>query len=287
MLRPAVRAPNGRGVAPAVRHRDGLGVAEWAEEEAWEGLGLAPDDLPPLSPHASLCASALYISSSGKAILGAQAPYARPMRIEASGISLGVIISSHALAARVVERARGMGFRVIWATGPSELPITVRHVVMSRSSGGEAPEARRIHYVEDYPSIDCLLMHIVAEERGRARHRSLAAAVDPGRSIGAAFFADEALIATSTYTSLDAFIEEYRRVEECLGAGRRREVYVGYTPSEEAYNALQALRSALRHAKVMPVPEEETASPETRGALPKDEREALRIYYRAKSLGIG
>jgi len=209
------------------------------------------------------------------------------MRVEASGISLGVVVARYVLAARVVEHARMMGFRVFWATRASELPITVRHVVMSRMNGEEAPEARRVHYIEDYPSIECLLLHVIVEERGNARSRCLALSIDPGKSMGAAFFVDEALLATATYTSLDALIDDYRHLAECLGEGRRLEAYVGYTPSEEAYNTLQALRKRLRHTKVKPVPEEEMPSPEIGEGLPRDERAAIKIYYRARAMRLG
>ncbi len=204
------------------------------------------------------------------------------LKIGSQGI-VGVVLRDNARATLVLEACRRLGIHAVWATSPEELPLTVRVVVASREEKA-MPSRLKTLYVEDYPSLDCLALH-VASILGPSRPRSsLEVAIDPGQKLGVAYVVDGYVVKTSTYPHLGVFEEDCRRVVECLGSERRLAFYIGYRPEALTHELVSRLKKLYPNSTILLLPDDGTG-PEFKGLSP-DEEAALKIYFKAASENI-
>jgi hypothetical protein len=205
------------------------------------------------------------------------------LRIIARPPAIGVVISDHALAARIIEKARDLGFHAYWAVSIDELPLRARYVVLSRKDGEIDVQGRVPIYVEDYPSICCMLLSLIAAERGERGPRIVEVAIDPGKNIGLALAVDEVVIGVESHASADLLISRIDEFLRCFGRGRRTVIYVGESGGELSHELIERLKRGFKNVSILMVPEEGSREGELGAGLTRDERSALIIYQRAKS----
>ncbi len=205
------------------------------------------------------------------------------MRIIAKPPVIGIVMRDHALAIRVIERAREYGFETHWTLRVEELPLRARYVVTSRADGPLEVGYVKPIYVEDYPSISCMLLSLLAMERGGQVSRMIEVAIDPGKTIGVALAVDEVVIGTATYTSIDSLLVGLEEFLRCFGKDRKMTVYVGESGGELSHILIERLKKSIRDINLLMIPEEGSKTAEVGMNLPRDERSALVIYQRAKS----
>jgi len=205
------------------------------------------------------------------------------LRIIARPPAIGVVISDHALATRIIEWARELGFEPYWAVSIDELPLRARYVVLSRRDGEPDVQGRVPVYVEDYPSIGCMLMALLAAERAERGPRILEVAIDPGKNAGLALAVDEVVIGVESHASVDSLISRIEEFLRCFGRGRRAVIYLGESGGELSHMLIERLKKSFREASILMVPEEGSRDVELGIELTRDEKSALIIYQRAKS----
>jgi len=205
------------------------------------------------------------------------------LRIIARPPAIGVVISDHALATRIIEKARELGFQTYWAVSIDELPLRARYVVLSRKDGETDVQGRVPIYVEDYPSIGCMLLSLLAAERGERGPRIVEVAIDPGKNTGLALAVDEVVIGVESLASAESLISRIDEFLRCFGRGRRTVIYVGESGGELSHELIERLKKSFRNISILMVPEEGSRESELGVGLTRDERSALIIYQRAKS----
>ncbi|MEM1922208.1 MAG: hypothetical protein QXO86_02490 [Nitrososphaerota archaeon] len=198
--------------------------------------------------------------------------------------TVGALLSDNAIAAKLLELSKIYGVKVIWVAEPEKLPLTVQAVVSSRKEAVKAPPQLRTLYVEDYPSIECLLLNLVAGTAPGKPKSSLVVALNLGRAVGAAYAVDGYIVKTGRYNSLTSFESDCNDIISCIGEGRKIEFYIGYRPEEIVQELASRLRKQYPGAKIMFIPDV-GGGPEFRELSP-DEASALKIYLKAVSENI-
>lgn len=195
-----------------------------------------------------------------------------------------MLLTDNATAAKVIEACRRHGVNVFWTTSPEQIPLTVQAIVSSRREAVKPPPHLRTLYVEDYPSIECLILNLLAGSEPQKPRASLEVAIDPGQTIGVAYIADGYLVKTGTYTSLSSFENDCKTIINCMGEGRRIEFYIGYRPETITHELAARLKKLYPTAKITLIPDE-GGGPEYKEMNP-DEAAALKIYFKATSESI-
>ncbi|MCX8171691.1 MAG: hypothetical protein N3E47_07010, partial [Candidatus Bathyarchaeota archaeon] len=170
-----------------------------------------------------------------------------------------------------------------WAVSTDELPLSARYVVLSRIDGESETHGRAPIYVEDFPSVDCMLLSLLSAERGGRGPRGIEIAIDPGKNIGVALAVDDVVIGVETHTSIESLIMRIGEFLRCFGRDRRTEIYVGESGGEASHKLIEELKKAFKNISILMIPEEGSMKTEIGMNLTKDEKSALVIYQRAKS----
>ncbi len=192
---------------------------------------------------------------------------------------VGIVLKDNALAIRISEACRRYGLEPVWATSLRDLPLSVEKIVSTRHELREAGGAIPVYYLEDYGSIECLVLSLVAPERRGEGGGVVSVAVDPGKRIGAAYFVDGYAVKIISYAGLEDFLNDCSVVVECLGAGRELRFYIGFRPEEVVHGLVSKIKKAYPRARITLVPEEgRQIGPE---GYTGDELSALRIYLTA------
>lgn len=205
------------------------------------------------------------------------------MRIIARPPVIGVVIRDHALAMRIIDNARELGFETHWAVSIDELPLTARYVVLSRTDGEADTHGRTPIYVEDYPSIGCMFLNLLSKERSGQGPRRIEVAIDPGKNIGLALAIDEVIIGVETHVSIESLVRRIDEFLKCFGRDRGAAIYVGESGGEMAHELVEKLKKRFMNVSILMIPEEGSKKTEIGMNLTRDEKSALVIYQRAKS----
>lgn len=205
------------------------------------------------------------------------------LKIIARPPAIGVVIRDHALATRIIDKAREFGFETNWAVSIDELPLNARYVILSRADGEPETRGRTPIYVEEYPSIGCMLLSLLSAERGVQGPRKIEVAIDPGKNIGLALAIDEVVIGVETHVSVESLVRRIDEFLRCFGRDRRMVIYVGESGGEAAHSLIEKLKESFKNVSILMIPEEGSKKTELGMNLTRDEKSALVIYQRAKS----
>ncbi len=196
-------------------------------------------------------------------------------------LRVGILLRDNALAMRIAAACRESGAEPVWAASLHDLPLDVDRLISTRSEISGGSIGVPVYFVEDYGSVECLVLNLLAPPPPTAGRRVVAVAVDTGKRVGAAYVVDGYVVKVVRYGGLEAFMEDCVRVLECLGAERDLRFYIGYRPDELVHSLTRVIKKRYPGAKVTLVPEE--ASGLTLSGYEADELSALEIYFKAIS----
>uniref|UniRef100_A0A7J3VU62 Uncharacterized protein n=1 Tax=Caldiarchaeum subterraneum TaxID=311458 RepID=A0A7J3VU62_CALS0 len=127
-----------------------------------------------------------------------------PRLFQEKKMTLAVLTKDFRLAAQVVEEAARRGLTARHVIEPAEIPLSARAVVMKRGEFGTVSRPPSL-YAEDFTSTTSLVDRAVELAYSKKTVRNAVIAIDPGKTIGAAFMADELLLRTESYSDLHRF----------------------------------------------------------------------------------
>ena len=181
---------------------------------------------------------------------------------------IGLITLDLRLGSRVKEIASRLGAEVIHVAEADELPLKVRVVILSKKEGVEL-SGREVIYIEDYGSVEELVERAYELALGKRSYELTIVAIDPGKSMGAAYILDNKLIKTRRYGIVEKLVDDVKRFMKAHRLAKERYVLIGSTTSpEDAELIAEKIRRALydeRGLKVMLVDEFSTS----KGLLPR------------------
>jgi hypothetical protein len=175
-------------------------------------------------------------------------------------VDIAVATSDFRLVSRLLSEGARRGLSVIHVVHPSEIPLTVKVLIMKR--GEMVWESVKIPtiYADDFTSPTSVLDRAMEIAAGKADSRAATISIDPGRRVGVAFIVDEYVIRTESFTdivnlerSIREFIENHKMLET--------DVIIGSGAPEYREAVLELIRRipSLSQAPVKIVPEEGTS----------------------------
>ncbi|MEM4352542.1 MAG: hypothetical protein QXV68_02860, partial [Candidatus Caldarchaeum sp.] len=172
----------------------------------------------------------------------------RPRLFQEKKIRLAVLTKDFRLAAQVVEEAARRGLRADHVIDPAEIPLSAKAVVMKKGEFGAVSRPPAL-YADDFVSTTSLVDRAVELAYSKKTVRNAVIAVDPGKTIGAAYMADELLLRTESYTDLHRFSQSVAEFFE-THPNSRQTVLLGSGAPEFREEILRDIRSKTPAAVV-------------------------------------
>lgn len=198
---------------------------------------------------------------------------------------IGLITMDMRFAAKVRQAASRLGAKVLHVPSIKELPLTVRVAVAKR---GEDIRERgwRILYLEDYGSVEELVERAVEAALGVERYRVAVVAIDPGKTMGAAYILDGSVVYTRRYGVLESLVDDVAHFLRTHRGAERKYILIGAASDVEVGARLaERIRRAVYgegNVEILLVDETSTSKgllPRARG-MSRDEYSALLLLVR-------
>ncbi|MEM2188117.1 MAG: hypothetical protein QXG35_02175 [Nitrososphaerota archaeon] len=203
---------------------------------------------------------------------------------------IGLLTLDMKLAAKLREISGEYGVEIMHSIDADQLPLDVDVVIASRNEGLSI-DGRRVVYCEDFESLDECLERALEMAMGRPGRRMVIAAIDPGKSLGAAFLLDNFVLKTRRYGSLEELVSDVKRFLNRHREAERKYVVLGATTNINAIKSImRKLEDAISGVGATIVVCDESFT--TKGILPKmkgisrDEYSALVLSLKS-ILGLG
>ena len=200
-------------------------------------------------------------------------------------MAIGLVTLDMRFAGGVRKAASRLGARVLHASSTEELPLSIRVVVAKRSEGLELTGWKAL-YLEDYGSVDGLVERAVEMALGVESYRTAIVAVDPGKSIGAAYILDGKVVRTKRYGVEEGLVDDITHFLKTHSRAEKKYVLIGAASDPNVGGRIaDKIRRAVygeRDVEVMLVDESSTSRgllPKARG-MSKDEYSALLLLIR-------
>ncbi|MEM2096123.1 MAG: hypothetical protein QXX19_07735 [Candidatus Caldarchaeum sp.] len=181
----------------------------------------------------------------------------RPRLFQEKKIRLAVLTKDFKLAAQVVEEAVRRGLMADHVIDPSEIPLSAKAVVMKKGEFASVSRPPAL-YADDFVSTTSLVDRAVELAYSKNTVRNAVIAVDPGKTIGAAYMADELLLRTESYTDLHRFSQSVVEFFKTHPTSRHT-VLLGSGAPEFREEILRDIRSKTPAAAVKNVSEKNTS----------------------------
>ncbi|MEM1655087.1 MAG: hypothetical protein QXU12_04905 [Nitrososphaerota archaeon] len=203
---------------------------------------------------------------------------------------IGLLTLDMKLAAKLREISKEYGVEIIHSINADQLPLDVDVVIASRNEGLSI-DGRRVVYCEDFESLDECLERALEVAMCRPGRGMVIVAIDPGKSLGAAFLLDNFVLKTRRYGSSEELVSDVKRFLSRHREAERKYVVLGATTNINAIKSImRKLEDAISGvgATIMVCDESFT----TKGILPKmkgisrDEYSALVLSLKS-ILGLG
>jgi len=203
---------------------------------------------------------------------------------------IGLLTLDMKLAAKLREISGEYGVEIMHSIDADQLPLDVDVVIASRNEGLSI-DGRRVVYCEDFESLDECLERALEMAMGRPGRRMVIAAIDPGKSLGAAFLLDNFVLKTRRYGSSEELVSDVKRFLSMHREAERKYVVLGATTNINAIKSImRKLEEAISGVGATIVVCDESFT--TKGILPKmkgisrDEYSALVLSLKS-ILGLG
>jgi hypothetical protein len=192
---------------------------------------------------------------------------------------IGLVTLDMRLAARLREISQEYRVELVHSIDAESLPLDVDVIITSRSEEMHV-DGRRVVYYEDFESLDECLERALELSIGGLGRRMAIVAIDPGKSLGAAFLLDNFVLKTRRYGSLEGLVNDVKRFLHRHQEAGRKYVVLGATTSISAVKLfMRNLEEAISGAGATIVVCDESFT--SKGVLPrmsgmsKDEYSAL------------
>ncbi len=160
-------------------------------------------------------------------------------------LKIAVLTSDAKLARSVIEEAEGRGLKVDHVASLSEIPLAVKAVIVKRSEYKELEHWTPV-YADEFNSATAIVDRAVEIAYSKKEVKQAVVAVDPGKTVGAAFLADNILLRMESFTdynqlteSIVDFFKNHPNSEHLIlvgsGAAEYREKLVSTLLSKKPY----------------------------------------------------
>jgi len=182
-------------------------------------------------------------------------------------VRVGLVTLDLRLAALVRKISHEYRLDVVHAASSEELPLDVEVVIAKRAEGLKI-DRKKVLYWEDFGSMNELIECALELALTGLNYRMAVVAIDPGKSLGAAYLLDNRVVKTRTYGMIEELVEDVGRFLERHERAERKYVIVGAASGLELVKRiLKRLERRLRgHDATIIVCDESFTS---RGMLPK------------------
>ncbi|MEM4302821.1 MAG: hypothetical protein QW470_00025 [Candidatus Caldarchaeum sp.] len=114
-------------------------------------------------------------------------------------VRIAVLTSDMKLARNVVEEAVRRGLKADHVTNPGDIPLAAKAVVVKKGEFKEITHGNPV-YADEYTSPTAIVDRAIEVAYSKDKIRKVVVAVDPGKTMGAAFLADNILLRMESYT---------------------------------------------------------------------------------------
>ncbi|MEM2910685.1 MAG: hypothetical protein QXO01_06460 [Nitrososphaerota archaeon] len=200
------------------------------------------------------------------------------------GVTIGLLLSDLRVAHSIVSEASRRGMEVLSVSSPAELPLTTKVIITSKKDAPKLPTPAL--FVEDVPSCKTLIDRAYEMTFGKNCVKFVAVSIDPGeKRIGCAFFAEDMLLRTSTYSDEHALLDD---IDDFFNAhqGCKKYIIIGEGPGNFSYtikkNVYEKFLSAGQ-VEIMAISENSSSQKNVfMLAHSPDENAALMLFIKAR-----
>lgn len=182
-------------------------------------------------------------------------------------VRVGLVTLDLRLATLVKKIAQEYRLDVVHTADSKDLPLDVEVVIAKRSERLEIDREKVLH-LEDFNSVSELVEDALELALTGLNYRMAVVAIDPGKSLGAAYLLDNRIVKTKAYGVIEELVEDVKRFLEKHERAERKYVIVGAASGFDLVKQiLRRLERRLRgHDATIIVCDESFTS---RGMLPK------------------
>ena len=182
-------------------------------------------------------------------------------------VRVGLVTLDLRLAALVRKISHEYRLDVVHAASSEELPLDVEVVIAKRAEGFKI-DRKKVLYWEDFGSVNELVERALELALTGLNYKLAVVAIDPGKSLGAAYLLDNLVIKTRTYGMMEQLVEDAGRFLERHERAERKYVIVGAASGFELVKQiLKRLERRLRGRDATIIVCDESFT--SRGMLPK------------------
>ncbi|MCD6312916.1 MAG: hypothetical protein J7L79_03795 [Thaumarchaeota archaeon] len=182
-------------------------------------------------------------------------------------VRIGLVTLDLRLAALVRKVSRDYRLDVVHVASSDELPLDIEVVIAKRAEGLKI-DRKKVLYQEDFNSMNELIEDALELAITGLNYRMAVVAIDPGKSLGAAYLLDSRVIKTKTYGMIEELIEDVKRFLERHERAERKYVVVGAASGFELVKQiLKRLERRLRGLDATIIVCDESFT--SKGILPK------------------
>jgi hypothetical protein len=180
---------------------------------------------------------------------------------------IGLVTLDMKLAARLREISQEYCVELVHSIDAESLPLDIDVIIASRNEEMHV-DGRRVVYCEDFESLDeCLERALELSVSGLGRRMAIIA-IDPSKSLGAAFLLDNFVLKTRKYGSFEELVNDVKRfLHRHRDAGRKYVVLGATTSMSNIKFLMRGLEEAISGAGATIVVCDESFT--SRGVLPR------------------
>ncbi|MEM4287512.1 MAG: hypothetical protein QXV97_01740 [Candidatus Caldarchaeum sp.] len=125
-----------------------------------------------------------------------------PIPFHGKQLRIAVLTRDVRLARNVVEEAARRGLKADHITNPRDIPLAAKAVVMKKGEYREIKYGKPV-YADEYTSPTAIVDKAIEAAYMKDKIKRAVVAVDPGKTMGAAFLADNLLLRMESYTDCE------------------------------------------------------------------------------------
>lgn len=120
---------------------------------------------------------------------------------------IGLLLSDFRAIHNIISEARRRGIDVLSVSSIADIPLSAKLIITSKKDDPKLPIP--VLFVEDLPSHKALIDRTCEIAFGKVRPNFVTVSIDPGeKRTGCAFFAEDALLRTSTYSDMQRLLND-------------------------------------------------------------------------------
>jgi hypothetical protein len=122
-------------------------------------------------------------------------------------VTIGLLLSDFRTVHNIISEARRRGIEVLSVSSLADLPLNAKVIITSKKEDPKLPIPTL--FIEELPSYKALLDRAYEIAFGKDRPKFVTVSIDPGeKRTGCAFFTEDILLRTSTYSDRDRLFED-------------------------------------------------------------------------------